>query len=70
MGTGSTGWRVLTTVERRQGLMDHSSFIWSAYTITMIILLWTALSPLVRQNRLRRSSQPVGSSEKANDSHP
>lgn len=50
--------------------MDHSSFIWSAYTITMIILLWTALSPLVRQNRLRRSSHPVGSSEKANDSHP
>ncbi len=29
--------------------MDHWPFIWSSYAVSAVILLWTALSPLLRQ---------------------
>jgi heme exporter protein CcmD len=34
--------------------MDHAPFIWSAYGITALILLWAAVSPLIRQSRAMR----------------
>lgn len=40
--------------------MDHTPFIWSAYGITTVILLWTALAPLVRQKQLLKAFQQDG----------
>ena len=34
--------------------MQHGFFIWSAYGATALVLLWTALSPLIRQQRALR----------------
>lgn len=37
----------------------HAVYIWSAYGISLIILLWTALTPWLRQRQLsRRWRQP------------
>jgi len=31
-----------------------STFIWASYAISMVILIWTALRPLLRERSLRR----------------
>jgi len=35
--------------------MDHWPFIWSSYAVSAVILLWTALSPLLRQRTALRN---------------
>ena len=35
--------------------MDHAPFIWSAYGITALVLLWTAVAPLLKQQRALRN---------------
>ena len=37
--------------------MDHAPFIWSAYGITALVLLWTAVAPLLRQKKALRNIQ-------------
>ena len=34
--------------------MDHAPFIWSSYGLTAVILLWTAIMPLIRQSSALR----------------
>jgi len=50
--------------------MDHAPFIWSAYGISGLILLWTALAPLFRQKRIHDVVHLMEPREKANDSQP
>ena len=47
--------------------MSHAPFIWSSYVISAVILLWTALAPLLKQRsamrdirRLERSRPETG----------
>jgi heme exporter protein CcmD len=49
--------------------MNHAPFIWSAYGTTALILLWTALSPLLRANKARRAIRLLISRERTNDTH-
>ena len=35
--------------------MDHWPFIWSSYAISAVILLWTAVAPLLRQRTALRN---------------
>ena len=35
--------------------MNHAPFIWSAYGATALILLWTALSPLLKARKALRA---------------
>lgn len=50
--------------------MDHAPFIWSAYGISVLVLLWTALAPLVRQKRIHSVVHSMVSGEKSNDPQP
>jgi len=34
--------------------MNHAPFIWSAYGLTAIILLWAAIAPLLRKKMVFR----------------
>jgi heme exporter protein CcmD len=34
--------------------MSHTPFIWAAYTVGTVVLLWCALAPLVRQRAALR----------------
>ncbi len=36
---------------------EHAVFIWSAYGITLLILGWTALVPVVRRRRLENAER-------------
>ena len=35
--------------------MNHAPFIWSSYIISALILLWTALAPLLKQRTAMRN---------------
>ena len=35
--------------------MDHAPFIWSSYIVSALILLWTAVAPLLRQRTALRN---------------
>jgi heme exporter protein CcmD len=35
--------------------MDHAPFIWSSYITSGLILLWTALAPLLKQRSALRN---------------
>jgi len=35
--------------------MNHAPFIWSSYIISALILLWTALAPLLKQRTALRN---------------
>lgn len=48
--------------------MDHAPFIWSAYVASGLILLWTAISPLLRQKRAQRAIHLQDPGKEANDS--
>jgi heme exporter protein CcmD len=39
--------------------MNHAPFIWSAYGLSIAILLWSALSPLIRRKAAIRAIQPM-----------
>ena len=34
--------------------MSHTPFIWAAYSIGAVVLLWTALAPLLRKKAVTR----------------
>ncbi len=35
--------------------MNHAPFIWSSYIVSALILLWTALAPLLKQRTALRN---------------
>ena len=35
--------------------MNHAPFIWSSYIISALILLWTAVAPLLKQRTALRN---------------
>jgi heme exporter protein CcmD len=57
--------------------MNHAPFIWSAYGLSIAILLWSALSPLIRRKAairaiqlMRPTGRPTGNSqESSNDAN-
>ena len=42
---------------------DHAPFIWGAYAIGMAVLVWTALSPILRRRSTLRQLQRENDSE-------
>jgi heme exporter protein CcmD len=34
--------------------MSHTPFIWAAYSIGAVVLLWTALAPMLRKKAVTR----------------
>ena len=34
--------------------MNHAPFIWAAYTIGAVVLMWCAIAPLVRKKSITR----------------
>lgn len=49
--------------------MNHAVFIWTAYGATALILLWTALSPLLKARTTQRTIRRLISREQADDTH-
>ena len=47
---------------------DHAVFIWSAYGLSMVILVWTAVRPLLRERKLRRMLKAALRREEQNSS--
>jgi heme exporter protein D len=35
-------------------MSGHGPFVWAAYAITLVVVLWLLISPLVRQRRFFR----------------
>jgi len=35
--------------------MNHAPFIWSSYIVSALILLWTAIAPLLKQHSALRN---------------
>ena len=50
--------------------MDHTPFIVGAYGIGFVILLWTALAPLLRKKNVVRDIRRLIQIEERNDSNP
>ena len=50
--------------------MDHTPFIAGAYGIGFVILLWTALAPLLRKKNVVRDIRRLIQIEERNDSNP
>ena len=51
--------------------MNHTPFIWAAYTIGTIVLLWCALAPLARKkNAVRDIRRLIQLEERSGDSNP
>jgi heme exporter protein CcmD len=51
--------------------MSHTPFIWAAYTIGTIVLLWCALAPLARKkNAVRDIRRLIQLEERSGDSNP
>ena len=46
--------------------MNHAPFIWSSYIVSALILLWTALAPLLKQRTALRNIRLL----EQNKSHP
>ena len=34
--------------------MNHAPFIWAAYVVGTVVLLWTAIAPLMRKKAITR----------------
>ena len=49
--------------------MNHAPFIWAAYGLSALILLWTALSPIIQLARLKRSLKQLPGQEIPDDTH-
>jgi heme exporter protein CcmD len=47
--------------------MNHAPFIWAAYAATALILLWTAVSPLLKAGKARRAIRLIVSLERTDD---
>ena len=50
--------------------MDHAPFIWSSYGIVALVLLWTAVTPLIRKQRTLAQIRQLTSMEKIHDTNP
>ena len=50
--------------------MDHTPFIIAAYAIGFIVLLWTAVAPLVKKKNVVRDIRRLIEIEERNDSNP
>ena len=50
--------------------MDHTPFIIGAYAIGLVVLLWTAVAPLVRKKNVVRDIRRLIEIEERNDSNP
>jgi heme exporter protein CcmD len=48
--------------------MNHAVFIWSAYGATAVILLWTAIAPVLKQKQAMNLISLLASRERNNDS--
>jgi heme exporter protein CcmD len=49
--------------------LNHAPFIWSAYAATALILLWTALDPILKARKARRAIRALISEEQIDDPH-
>ena len=49
--------------------MDHTPFIIGAYAIGFVVLLWTAVAPLVRKKNVVRDIRRLIEIEERNDSN-
>jgi heme exporter protein CcmD len=50
--------------------MSHAPFIWAAYAIGAVVLLWCALAPLARKRNISRDIRRLIQLEEAErDSH-
>lgn len=47
--------------------MDHAPFIWSSYGISALILLWSAIAPLIKQRNVRRDIRLLMQKENQHD---
>jgi heme exporter protein CcmD len=51
--------------------MSHTPFIWAAYSIGTVVLLWCALAPLSRKkSAIRDIRRIIQTEERSNDSNP
>jgi heme exporter protein CcmD len=51
--------------------MSHTPFIWAAYSIGTVVLLWCALAPLSRKkSAIRDIRRIIQAEERSNDSNP
>lgn len=51
--------------------MSHMPFIWAAYAVGTIVLLWCALAPLARKrNALRAIRRLIQIEERSSDPNP
>jgi heme exporter protein CcmD len=51
--------------------MSHTPFIWAAYSIGTVVLLWCALAPLLRKKTaIRDIRRIIQTEERSNDSNP
>lgn len=49
--------------------MNHAPFIWAAYGATALILLWTAVSPLLKARKARQAIRLLVSRERTDDTN-
>ncbi|MEJ8568536.1 heme exporter protein CcmD [Elongatibacter sediminis] len=49
--------------------MNHQPFIWSAYAISAIVLIWTALAPVLRRRRTIDYLKQVNRTDPTHDTH-
>lgn len=51
--------------------MSHTPFIWAAYSIGTVVLLWCGLAPLLRKkSAIREIRRIIQTEERSNDSNP
>jgi len=51
--------------------MSHTPFIWAAYTVFTVVLLWCALAPLLRKkSAFRDIRRLIQLEERSGDSNP
>ena len=46
--------------------MNHAPFIWAAYSIGTVILVWCALAPLIRKKAVIRDIRKLSQIEERN----
>jgi len=49
--------------------MNHAPFIWGAYGLNALILLWTAFSPVIQLARLKNNLRQLQSQEDPDDTY-
>jgi heme exporter protein CcmD len=47
--------------------MDHAPFIWTAYGASAVVLIWTALAPLLRSRRALANLRLASPTEHSHD---